>query len=87
MQTDSVDKIEVHPSYNNDSHGFDIALLRFIFFYINILIVIFIIIIVLKITNITITKAIIIIAIVMLIITSSKLDTMSQRIDTLPHSG
>ena len=87
MQTDSVDKIEVHPSYNNDSHGFDIALLRFIFFDINILFVIFIIIIVLKITNITTTKAIIIIVIVMLVITSSKLDTMSHRIDTLPHSG
>ena len=29
MQTDSVDEIHVHPSYNNDSHGFDIALLRF----------------------------------------------------------
>ena len=29
-QTDSVDEIHVHPSYNNDSHGFDIALLRLI---------------------------------------------------------
>ena len=28
IQTDSVDEIHVHPSYNNDSHGFDIALLR-----------------------------------------------------------
>jgi len=28
FQTDSIDEIHVHPSYNNDSHGFDIALLR-----------------------------------------------------------
>ena len=27
-QTDSIDQIHIHPSYNNDSHGFDIALLR-----------------------------------------------------------
>ena len=29
-QTDSIDQIHIHPSYNNDSHGFDIALLRLI---------------------------------------------------------
>jgi len=28
FQTDSIDQIHIHPSYNNDSHGFDIALLR-----------------------------------------------------------
>jgi len=27
-QTDSIDQVHVHPSYNNSSHGFDIALLR-----------------------------------------------------------
>lgn len=28
FQTDSIDQIHVHPNYSNDSHGFDIALLR-----------------------------------------------------------
>merc|ERR1712179_400903 len=28
FQTDSIDEIHIHSSYNNDSHGFDITLLR-----------------------------------------------------------